>query len=236
MVDGETVIGRDKDCELVIEDFRASRRHCRIYRQRPDSYVLEDLRSTNGTLVNGTPVDEPWKLRDGEKIFIGETVVRFTLYDEIDLKFSSEVAHLIGTDPLTGLESKRSFDHALGYAVAQALRAGRRLAILMMDLDGIKQINDTHGHLFGAYTIQQAGRLIAAVVGRSGRACRIRRDLENAGLEKDSIRLRPTISIGVADLPEDGEDEISLIAAADHALYRAKAEGKNRVCAARADT
>lgn len=254
LVDDAVVIGRSKDCELVVEDFGASRRHCRIFREQPDCYVLEDLRSTNGTLVNGTPVESRWELRNGEKIFIGETVVRFTLYDDIDLKFSSEVRHLLGTDPLTGLESKRSFDHALDYAVAQALRAERLLAILMMDLDGIKQINDAHGHLFGAYTIQQAGRLIAEVVGGAGRACRfggdeftvflpgmdkseacrvaerIRSGLENAGLEKDSIPLRPTVSIGVAELPEDGGDVLSLITVADRALYRAKAEGKNRVC------
>ncbi len=253
MVDGEVVIGRGDDCELVVEDFGASRQHCRVVRQEAGRYVLDDLQSTNGTLVNGTPVDSGWELRDGDKMFIAETVVRFTLYDEIDLKFSSEVAHLIGTDPLTGLESKRSFDHALDHAVAQALRGGDRLAILMMDLDGIKQINDTHGHLFGAYAIRQAGRLIAEVLGPAGRACRfggdeftallpgmdkdravivaerIRSSLEDAGLEKDSIPLRPTISIGVADLPTDGDDVIALVAAADRALYQAKAEGKNRV-------
>jgi diguanylate cyclase (GGDEF)-like protein len=58
----------------------------------------------------------------------------------------------------------------------------------------------------------------------------IRVELENAGLERDAVPLKPTISIGVASFPDDGTDLIQVIAAADEALYRAKASGKNRVC------
>jgi two-component system cell cycle response regulator len=125
--------------------------------------------------------------------------------------------------------------------------------VLMMDLDGIKGINDTHGHLFGAYSIEQAGRLIGRVLEKRGRACRfggdeftaflsdadreagalvaeeIRRGFEEAGLEKDGVMLKPTISIGVAAFPADGNNLATLVAAADEALYRAKADGKNLV-------
>ena len=58
----------------------------------------------------------------------------------------------------------------------------------------------------------------------------IRRTVESAGLEKEGIPLKPTISIGVACYPDAGHDLLGLVAMADKALYRAKEQGKNRVC------
>jgi diguanylate cyclase (GGDEF)-like protein len=253
VLESRTVIGRASDCSLTIGDFQASRRHCEICCQEDGSYVIKDLGSTNGTRVAGQGVEGSLTLRDGDKVFVGETVLRFILADDLDLEFAGQVGHLLRTDPLTGLQSKRSFDHALEFALTDAARQDRSVAVLMMDLDGIKGINDTHGHLFGAYSIQQAGRLIARVLEGRGRACRfggdeftaflpdvdrdagariaeeIRFGFQEAGLEKDGIPLKPTISIGVTAFPEDGTDLTSLIAAADEALYRAKADGKNLV-------
>ncbi len=252
----ELVIGREQGCGFVIDDFAASRQHCRIYELGVERYYIEDLGSTNGTEIEGTLVEQPQRLRDGDKIFIGDTVLRFRLYDDLDLQFASEVAHLIGTDPLTGLQAKRTFDDALEYAITEAVRAGRPLSLLMMDLDGVKQINDTHGHLFGAFSIQQAGKVIQQVLGEEARASRFGGDeftaflpdveknaaveiaedicvtFANARLVKDGVPLTPTISIGVATLPENGQEVLPLIDAADGALYRAKREGKNRVCPA----
>jgi len=198
-------------------------------------------------------VEEPVPLREGDKIYTGDTVLRFSLADEIDVGFQREVARMLATDPLTGLESKRSFDHRLEGALQGARRAGDELAMLMMDMDGIKGVNDTHGHLYGAHCIRTAGGLIGDVLGRSGHACRfggdeftaflpgankaaalavaekIRSAIDRAGMEKNGIALHPTISIGVASFPGDGENATDLTHAADMALYRAKKKGKNRV-------
>ena len=192
-------------------------------------------------------------MEDGEKIFIGETVLRFALADEMDVDFHSEVATLVSTDPLTGLPSKRRFDQAFEFALESASLGASPLGLLMMDMDGVKQINDTHGHLFGAHVIGETGKLIAKVIGAKGEACRfggdefsaflpghdaaaaiaisetIRKSVETAGFEKDGIPLRPTISIGVACYPEAGTDSLVLVDKADKALYRAKEQGKNRV-------
>jgi len=256
VVDRRIVIGRDAACDFVIEDFGASRRHCRISREGTEQWTVEDLKSTNGTRINGIKIRGARSLVDGEKIFIGSTVLRFQLYDTMDLKFSSQVTHLLSTDPLTGLQSKRTFDDALDYAVTGATRAGEPLSLMMMDMDGIKSINDRYGHLFGAFSIEQAGQVIARVLEGLGQASRfggdeftafvrgrgktaaveiaekIRSGLDGARLEKDGIPLHPTISIGVATLPEDGADVLALVNAADKALYEAKAGGKNRVCEA----
>jgi diguanylate cyclase (GGDEF)-like protein len=252
-VEGPLVLGRDPACGFTLQDLGVSWQHARIVPHGEADYILEDLHSTNGTRVNGAAVGGPQRLADGEKIFLGETVIRFSLADSIDVDFQSEVATLVGTDPLTGLESKRRFDEALDFAIRSAKESGGCVAMLMMDMDGVKQINDTHGHLFGAHVIGETGRIIARILGSRGTACRfggdefsaflpgydrdggcriaeeIRVAVEAAGLEKDGIPLSPTISLGVAAFPEGGRRVLELVANADAALYRAKAQGKNCV-------
>lgn len=247
------VIGRDPQCEFPLLDHRVSRRHATIMPLGVGRYLIQDLESTNGTRVGGSMIAGPHLLQDGEKILLGETVIRFSLADEIDIDFQSEIAMLVGTDPLTGLPSKRRFDEALEFAVQDSQQASGSLAVLMMDMDGVKRINDTHGHLFGAHVIGETGRLIARVLGSRGRACRfggdefsgflpghdltsalamaeqIRHAVETAAMEKDGIALEPTISIGVACYPESGHELLDLISGSDKALYRAKARGKNCV-------
>ncbi len=254
-IDRRTVIGRSPSCTFPLHDLKVSGHHATITPNGAGEFVLEDLQSTNGTRINGDPVEQPRILQDGEKIFVGETVIRFSLADEFDIDFHSEVATLVGTDPLTDLPSKRRFDQELDFALQSAIRSNRSLAVLMMDMDGVKQINDTHGHIYGAHVIGETGRIIANVLGSRGRACRfggdefsaflpesdldsacaigeqIRQTVETAGLEKDSIPLRPTISIGVACYPDTTGDLLTLVSTADSALYRAKALGKNCVAA-----
>jgi diguanylate cyclase (GGDEF)-like protein len=253
MVDGPLILGRAPDCGFTLQDLSVSWQHAQITPEGGDDYVLEDLHSTNGTMVHGEPVTTPRMLHDGEKIVVGETVLRFSLADAVDINFQSEVAMLVGTDPLTGLESKRLFDEALEIALQSARTTSTSLAVLMMDMDGVKGINDTYGHLFGAHVIGETGRLIARHLGARGHACRfggdefsaflpgrakesarqvaeaIRLDVETAGMEKDGIPLKPTISIGLACFPQDGDGTLDLVAKADAALYRAKGDGKNRV-------
>jgi two-component system, cell cycle response regulator len=252
-VESKVVLGRSPDCDMTLQDLGISWEHAQVIRENDGSYVLNDMGSTNGTRVNGLEIGRFHTLREGEKIFLGETVVRFALADEMDLGFQTEVHQLVGTDPLTGLESKRVFDDALDYSLQLARRLEQPLAVLMMDMDGVKEINDSHGHLFGAYSIGETGKTLARVVGATGHVCRfggdeftaflpgadsetgaklgemIREAVETANLEKDGIPLKPTISIGVAAFPKDGNHVLELVAAADRALYRAKAGGKNRV-------
>jgi diguanylate cyclase (GGDEF)-like protein len=253
VVEGPCDIGRDPECVLSLRDLGISWKHAHICPGPEDSYILTDVGSTNGTRINGTWLEGPHTLRNGDKIVMGDTVVRFSLADSLDVDFHTEIASLVGSDPLTGLESKRRFDDALDYALQIAQQAGAPLAVLMMDLDGVKQINDTHGHLFGAHVIAETGRIIAQHLGSHGHASRfggdefsaylpnldrerakraaeaIRAAVETAGMEKDDIPLEPTLSIGVACYPDDAESALDLIAHADAALYRAKAAGKNCV-------
>ena len=253
VIDGTVCVGRGLEVDLRLQDDGVSRRHVCVNRNDDGSYVLEELGSTNGTYVSGEAVDATRVLGNGDKIFLGDTVLRFALADDIDLGYQTEVAQIVGQDPLTGLESKRRFDGALAYAIAASRQNGSPLALLMMDMDGVKSINDTHGHLFGAHVIGETGRILARHLGRDGEACRfggdefcaflpdqdrdaaletaetIRLAVEQAGMNKDGIPLAPTLSIGIATCPSDAEDATELLARADAALYRAKAAGKNCV-------
>ena len=250
---GKTIIGRSDACTFPLHDLKVSGRHATITPNSDGEFILEDLNSTNGTRVDGSAVMGRTVLRDGDKIFVGETVIRFSLADDLDIDFHNEVATLVGVDPLTDLPSKRRFDEALEFAIQNALRRDISLAMLMMDMDGVKQINDTHGHIYGAHVIGETGRLIAKVIGSHGQACRfggdefsaflpehdlasacsigehIRQAIESAGFEMNGTALRPTISVGVSCYPQAAADSLSLITAADAALYRAKARGKNCV-------
>jgi two-component system cell cycle response regulator len=123
----------------------------------------------------------------------------------------------------------------------------------MMDLDGLKKINDTHGHHVGARTIAAVGCLLGELVGSDGLVTRfggdeftafapdhdrdagialgetIRGALRARPVDCGTADVRPTISIGVAAFPEDGETPEKLTRRADAALYRAKAAGRDTV-------
>jgi diguanylate cyclase (GGDEF)-like protein len=253
LLDRPVVIGRDPSVELPLVDEGISRRHCTVT-CKEGVFWLEDLRSTNGTVLNGESlVKAPKELKPGDRIHLGSCVVKFTFSDALEVGYHAQMDTLIGTDDLTGLIAKRRFDAAYVRAVDAARASGGKLAVLMLDLDGLKQINDTHGHPVGAHTIAEVGRLIGSAIGSRGAACRfggdefaaflpgmtkaqaravaesIRVQLGKHHFEKDGVVLRPTISIGVSALPEDGVAPDPLLQRADEALYRAKRTGRDRV-------
>src|SRR5262245_45908732 len=254
MLDRSVTIGRDPKTELPLQDEGISRRHCRIFFDKEkNAFFIEDLRSTNGTLLNGKRLQATKRLEAGDRVFLGACVVKFTYSDALEVGYHAQMDVLVGTDDLTGLIAKRRFDAAYVRAVDEARRVRAPLAVMMLDLDGLKQINDTHGHPVGAHTIAEAGKLIGQVVSPHGAACRFggdefaaflpglgKRDGARVGesiracvaghrFEKDGVVVRPTISIGVSAYPEDGATAELLLRHADEALYRAKNSGRDRV-------
>jgi len=250
-VDKSMVVGRDPDCELVLTDALVSSRHAMI-EDRGDGWALVDLGSTNGTSVNGEKGTE-FALSRNDKIVFGHTVVRFEMQDKIEQAYDELVERLLNVDDLSGLFVRRKFDADLLGAIKAAHVAGEPLGLLMMDLDGVKKINDSHGHLFGAYVIGESGRVIGRIIEGRGFASRFGGDEYVAALpgldldaahavgeeirlaiaehpyRRENIELRPGISIGVASYPASASDGESLFKRADEALYRAKRGGKNQV-------
>ncbi len=260
-----TVLGRGLDADVRILDDLASREHVRISvkwdrERRSATFHLTDLGSTNGTLVNNRRV-ESMELTEGDKIQIGGTVLKLVLLDEIEARYHEEVRQRITYDQLTGLLTKESLYLALDLELKRCRKYGLPLAVLMMDLDHFKSVNDTHGHLMGSHVLSEVGRLIREsirtedVSARYGgeeflaylsersadealqAAERVRRTIEREPISLDGVTVRVTISIGIATFPEHGKDIESLVGRADRELYRAKESGRNRVCgAARHDT
>lgn len=249
------IIGRDPDkSNIVLSDRAVSAMHTRIdYNARKRQFYITDLDSKNGVWVNSKREDSA-QLSPGDKIFLGATVLKFNLEDAIEERYHSQVDTLMNIDDLTGLPVKRAFDQRLSVTFVKAKRRGNPLALIMMDMDGLKQINDTYGHLMGSNTIAGCGRVIGKIVGKRGTACRYGGDEFMAYLRKTELedalmvgelirqsigattfrvnghRANPTISIGVAGLTDEIETPEGLVHAADEALYRAKEAGRNIVC------
>ncbi|HEX9758808.1 MAG TPA: GGDEF domain-containing protein [Nitrospiria bacterium] len=254
------IIGRSPEADIRLPDHGASREHARInyegdVQNQKTTYIVTDLGSKNHTFVNSQPVKSA-QLRDGDKIQIGETVLKFVVLDDIEAAFHAEVRDLITYDKLTGLLTKESLYLAFERELQRCLRYNLPLAVLMMDLDFFKSVNDQNGHLMGSHVLAEVGRLIrqsiriSNVSGRYGgeefisylaetdleggrlAAERIRAAIEAHPFTFDNKTIRVTISIGVSNAPGHGRDTKTLVSAADRALYRAKETGRNRVCTA----
>jgi diguanylate cyclase (GGDEF)-like protein len=248
------ILGRDpRRADLTVADRGISGKHLMIQVDlRRSRYGVIDLASRNGTFVNGERVESA-ALRDGDKIFMGKTVLKFTLQDAIEKDYHSQLDELMHVDSLTGLYVRRWFDAEYPKAFARAKEEGMPLCVLMLDMDGLKEVNDAHGHTMGSYCISETGKLIRSLIEPNGVGARFGGDefvayLRNCDLDqgmdvaeqireavdaftfcKDGIEVAPTISIGVMSLANDISTAEVLMQLADEALYRAKKAGRNAV-------
>lgn len=260
------ILGRALEADVRINDVRASRLHARITTEHEPvtnetRYRITDLDSTNGTLLNGHPITESF-LHDGDKILIGEHLMRFDLIDDIDQAFQQQIRRLIVHDQLTGLLTSKSFFSELRREAARSESVASSFCVLMMDIDHFKQVNDTYGHLTGSQTLEEvgmcvmrslrAGDVAARFGGEEFAAFLLEADLAQGLVAAERVRTsiekypftvtrtnssegprthHITISVGIAVFPDDSRDPIELVEFADSALYRAKRDGRNRVCA-----
>ncbi|MFZ5983130.1 MAG: ligand-binding sensor domain-containing diguanylate cyclase [Acidobacteriota bacterium] len=173
---------------------------------------------------------------------------------------NDRLAELSAQDPLTGLANRRRFDAHIEAQWRQLARTGGWLSLLMADLDGFKAYNDTYGHPAGDAALVRVAALLAEAANRAGDlAARYGgeefalvltgTDIQNAEALAESLRAAVaalsiahaglpggvlTLSLGVATVvPDPALSWRTLVDSADQALYRAKQEGRNRVCTAR---
>ncbi len=245
------IFGRNPESDVVLTDAGVSWRHAAI-EERSGKWYVVDFGSTNGTQVNGERIAER-QIVAGDRVMFGATIVRFELVDEIEDQYGATVSKLINHDDLTGLLRKARFDVEVKTLFEAAKLRRAALSLVVMDLDGLKPVNDTYGHLAGESVIAAAGEIIRDIVGRRGLASRFGGDEFVAALPEHSLpqalvvaeeirsriaahrfgdatnRYPITVSIGLAAAPDHGDDYKKVFTCGDEALYRAKQRGKNRV-------
>lgn len=250
----EHVFGRSGSANTRINSPSVSREHARIIwvpEGGDGHFQVSDLQSSNGTRVNGMKVDSA-RLNDGDKVLMGDVLFKFVVSDEDDSAFYHNVHRLIHYDQLTGLFTMDAFRNRFE---AEIQRSGTqtRMTIAMTDLDGLKRVNDTYGHLAGRMVIREMGVMMrdslrtTDVPGLYGgdeaiilfpetpitRAAEVaeamRRRFESRVFEYSSHTFKITISQGLAEWPTNGKTLEQVIAVADQALYTAKAAGRNCV-------
>jgi diguanylate cyclase (GGDEF)-like protein len=183
------------------------------------------------------------------------TLFTFALFGRLARK-ERRLAEAVRTDVLTGMHNRRSVEEHLARATASSRRSGRPTAVLIIDVDHFKRVNDSHGHHAGDVVLQAVGTRVASVlreneiVGRWGgeefvallpetaegdaalAAERVRAAVCASPVRMRGITVTPTVSVGfAASASLDGHE---LVQRADDGLYRAKEAGRNRVATATA--
>lgn len=252
------ILGRGDSADVVLQDKEISRAHALIETVPfggDTLFRLSDQDSTNHVFVNGRRV-EAHLLADGDKIQLGGYVLKFELHDAIDARFHTEIRNRIRYDDLTGLLTYESFSTALAWELERYASSAKGCAVVMMDLDDFKKLNDRYGHLAGSAVLRQVGAIIRDNVRHFDVAARYggeefvayfpETDAQEARLAAERVRLRLAghafrhagqsievrISMGVSHFPEDGTTLEALVQKADERLYTAKRTGKNRVVGA----
>jgi diguanylate cyclase (GGDEF)-like protein len=182
------------------------------------------------------------------------TTVAFALFGGVLGHYADRLSQLATTDPLTGLFNPRAFHERLRQEMGRAARYREPLSLLIVDLDGLKRVNDQYGHEVGNAALRSVAGAIRSELREIDLGARIggdefgvlapRTNEESALVLAERLRARvaegvgaapglgTTISIGIAALAPSRNGRptpVSLIAVADEALYRAKRDGGNRV-------
>jgi len=175
------------------------------------------------------------------------------VYANAERRIRASALELSQTDPLTGLLNRGRLFPTLEQEVQRTRRSGRGFCVLMVDLDGLKAVNDSLGHLRGDDVLRAVSRAITRSIRNVDSAYRyggdefivllpetefigayvvaekIRQGVEEVGPSIGADEASTSVSIGLVSHPEDGSSAEELIVAADRAMYQAKSLGKNQI-------
>ncbi len=250
----EFTLGRHPDNSGCVDDQGISRYHAKITRTNNTEYAVEDLKSSNGTYVNGVSV-ERIELRNGDTLQLGPRVsFRFSLASSAEERVMRQLYESSVKDPMTQVFNRQYFDAQLTSELSFALRHATELSLLVVDIDFFKKVNDSYGHLAGDAVLRSVAELLQAqlrtedTLARYGgeefvvllrgvalsdavrAAERLRTAIEKAPIQYGTQAVPVTLSIGCASVADCTEPSPEmLIETADQRLYAAKRGGRNRV-------
>jgi diguanylate cyclase (GGDEF)-like protein len=247
-------LGRNPELSINVADDAVSSRHAHVIR-RLDGYYLQDAGSRNGTFVNGEHIKEPYRLIDGDHVQLGNTILRFSMLDDLEERALSSLFELTVRDPLTRAYNRRYLDAHLRSELAFAARRAMPVSLLLIDIDKFKSVNDCYGHAVGDLVLQLVATCIQRLLRPYDALCRfggeeflvVARDTSSRNAEILAERVRHhiaaltfevpggrasvTVSIGVLSIspPMDEIELESILDTVDRALYEAKGAGRNCV-------
>ena len=248
-------MGRHATNSLPIDDDSISRFHARFVIE-DGKYIVEDLDSRNGTFIQGKRITRA-EIKDDDWVQFGARVAfRFALTDSRQEGLLRKLYESSTRDALTGAYNRRHFEDRLRAEIAFAVRHATDCALILMDIDHFKKVNDTYGHQAGDEVLRHLGTLAnrtlrtedvfarfggeefaiilrgASTRGAGRLAERLREALMTSHASYDGREIPCTLSAGCAALSccaAPSPDEV--VAVADRRMYAAKQAGRNRVVA-----
>ena len=231
----------EKDLETIVDVFRYVKKghsaalDIRAYHQNRDIYYLH---------VTAVPI-----------IFKEQIMGIYVMVKDIteSKKQQEQINFLAYHDTLTQLANRRVFEEQLDNAIIQASKEKNQFAIMFLDLDRFKMINDTLGHKIGDLLLVEVAKRLQYAAGQNSKVARLAGDeftvlienydsfsevetiannilrVINEPIQIENHTLQITTSIGIAAYPDAGDDAISLLQHADMAMYEAKNKGKNGI-------
>ena len=249
--DVPVTMGRSADCDFRLLNRAISRLHCRVWRDNSGFWV-RDLNSTNKTYLNDRPVVEA-RLKDGDFITVGGTVVQFTQEKDVDHAAQSEFFDLVTHDQLTGLSQRRVFEQSLEQEIARSVRRGREFVLALIDVDELSRINREWGKAAGDDVLKQVARALKAGLREEDLLCRFGGEefaalLPETGMEEAEKLLNAvrsaianveffiqgesrsaSVSIGAVLWSPDYKTAAATLEGAEQKLKAAKEAGRNRI-------
>ena len=248
-----TLIGRESSCDIMLDDNAVSRNHAAINLE-DSSYFVTDLGSRNGTYVDDNRLRDRRRLKGGELIRLGGTILKFMASMDEEAQYHSVVRELMTRDPLTNAFNRSYLMLTLEKRLSRCQFTKHDLAVIMIDIDHFKKINDSYGHLVGDEVLRVFSERIRNVLRPDDALCRLggeeflviseRTDLQNAVRIAERIRLTVsstpfstqsgpvmiTCSLGVKTQDQTNVGTVDqLLSGADDLMYAAKACGRNCV-------
>ncbi len=249
-----TWIGRGSQVDVSLDDDAVSIRHFHVTR-RSDGIYVQDGGSRNGTFLNAERLELPQRLLDGDHLCIGNTILKFSMLDELEEHALMQLFELTIHDPLTRTFNRRYLATHLSTELAFAARQNLPLSLLLVDIDHFKQVNDKYGRAVGDVVLKLVATTISRMLRPYDVVCRyggeefvivardaslrnaeilaerIRHQIEAMHFEVDAASASVTVSIGVTTVAPNliGVDPETILEAVDQAMYDAKQAGRNRV-------
>lgn len=222
-----SLVGRSPKTDIQLDEDAVSRNHALIVNEGT-RILVRDLGSTNGTYVNDIQLEkkQDQTLIEGDQVKIGRTIFKFLSGNNIEHTYHEEIYRLTTTDGLTQIYNKRYFLETLEREMSRSLRYERNLALILLDLDHFKGVNDTYGHLAGDFVLKQVAQHLKRnirrddVIARYGGeefvivcpevnklqaaqlAEKLRDLVERKEFRFDGVCIPITVSMGVSDLDE----------------------------------